>query len=88
MKVLLKAQQAMASNGQETEGGNDTTVDDDDDPQVSYMMSAMARMCKLMGASFVPYLPMVMPSVLKVRFITGHELLALISYTRSKFQQS
>jgi len=36
-----------------------------DDPQISYMISAWARMCKIIGKEFVQYLPVVMPSVLK-----------------------
>lgn len=31
-----------------------------DDPQVSYMISAWARMCKIIGGGFVRYLPVVM----------------------------
>ncbi|KAF6021838.1 hypothetical protein EB796_019853 [Bugula neritina] len=37
----------------------------DDDPQVSYLISAWARMCKILGPEFEQYLPMVMPPVLK-----------------------
>ncbi|VDN60043.1 unnamed protein product [Dracunculus medinensis] len=35
-----------------------------DDPQTSYMISAWARICKILGESFAEYLPVVMPSVL------------------------
>ena len=38
---------------------------EDDDPQISYMISAWARMCKIIGKDFVQYLPVVMPPVLK-----------------------
>uniref|UniRef100_A0A914UJU1 TOG domain-containing protein n=1 Tax=Plectus sambesii TaxID=2011161 RepID=A0A914UJU1_9BILA len=38
---------------------------DADDPQVSYMISAWARICKLLGDQFAPYLPLVMPPVMK-----------------------
>ena len=38
---------------------------DDDDPQVSYMISAWARMCKILGKEFTQYLPLVMPPLLK-----------------------
>ncbi|XP_039251343.2 importin-5-like [Styela clava] len=38
---------------------------EDDDPQVSYMMSAWARMCKLLGQDFVQYLPIVMAPLMK-----------------------
>lgn len=37
----------------------------DDDPQVSYLISAWARICKIMGKRFEPYLPLVMGPVLK-----------------------
>lgn len=37
-----------------------------DDPQVSYMMSAWARVCTILGQDFVQYLPLVMPAVMKV----------------------
>lgn len=36
-----------------------------DDPQMSYLISAWARMCKIIGKEFVQYLPVVMPPVLK-----------------------
>ena len=39
---------------------------EDDDPQVSYMMSAWARMCKLLGSAFQQYLHVVMPPLMKV----------------------
>lgn len=38
---------------------------EDDDPQISYMISAWARMCKIIGKDFVQYLNVVMPPVLK-----------------------
>jgi len=41
----------------------------DDDPQVSYLISAWARMCKILGPEFEQYLPMVMPPVLKAASI-------------------
>ncbi|KAF2351074.1 Armadillo-type fold [Trinorchestia longiramus] len=37
----------------------------DDDPQVSYLISAWARVCKIMGTRFEPYLPLVMGPVMK-----------------------
>lgn len=37
----------------------------DDDPQIYYMISAWARMCKILGKEFQQYLPMVMGPVLK-----------------------
>ncbi|VVC88649.1 unnamed protein product [Leptidea sinapis] len=36
-----------------------------DDPQTSYLISAWARICKVMGASFARYLPMVMGPVMR-----------------------
>lgn len=36
-----------------------------DDPQISYLISAWARMCKIIGQEFVNYLSVVMPPVLK-----------------------
>ncbi|CAG0881849.1 unnamed protein product [Cyprideis torosa] len=36
-----------------------------DDPQLSYMFSAWARICKILGKGFEPYLPMVMPPVMR-----------------------
>ncbi|PVU97624.1 hypothetical protein BB561_000436 [Smittium simulii] len=40
-------------------------VVDDDDPQTSYLLAAWARLCKVMGQEFLPYLPTVMPPLLK-----------------------
>lgn len=37
----------------------------DDDPQISYMLAAWARMCEILGQDFMPYLPVVMPPLLK-----------------------
>lgn len=37
----------------------------DDDPQLSYLISAWARMCKILGKDFQQYLPIVMGPVLK-----------------------
>lgn len=36
-----------------------------DDPQISYMISAWARMCKIIGPGFVEYLPVVMGPLLQ-----------------------
>lgn len=52
MELLLKAQ---------AEGGELA----DDDPQVSYMISAWARICKVLGKQFEQYLPLVMGPVIK-----------------------
>lgn len=40
-------------------------ITDADDPQASYLSAAWARICKVMAAEFVPYLPAVMPALLK-----------------------
>ncbi|KAJ1735150.1 importin subunit beta-3 [Coemansia sp. Benny D160-2] len=40
------------------------SVTDADDPQASYLQSAWARLCKLMGADFAPILPVVMPPLI------------------------
>nr|CAB3256613.1 importin-5 [Phallusia mammillata] len=42
---------------------------EDDDPQISYMISAWARMCKLLGQKFVSYLPVVMGPLMKAASI-------------------
>jgi len=52
MQLLLKTQTEM----EEMEA---------DDPQISYLISAWARMCKIIGKDFVQYLGLVMPPVLK-----------------------
>jgi hypothetical protein len=38
---------------------------DADDPTHSYMLQAGARLCKALGPEFLPYLPLVMPPLLK-----------------------
>ena len=40
------------------------SIKDSDDPQSSYLLSAWARICKVMGQNFVPYLDIVMPPLL------------------------
>ncbi|KAL5476110.1 hypothetical protein EMCRGX_G026016 [Ephydatia muelleri] len=42
---------------------------DADDPQISYMISAWARMCKIIGSGFVQYLPVVMGPLLQAASI-------------------
>lgn len=37
----------------------------EDDPQTSYLISAWARMCKILGKQFEQYLPLVMPQVMR-----------------------
>ncbi|XP_054709669.1 importin-5-like [Uloborus diversus] len=41
----------------------------EDDPQLSYMIAAWARICKILGKAFEPYLPYVMQPVLKAAAI-------------------
>ncbi|KAL4220293.1 Importin-5 [Mactra antiquata] len=52
MQLLLKTQ-------------TDMTDLADDDPQISYMIAAWARMCKILGKDFEQYLPLVMGPVLR-----------------------
>ncbi|KAJ3335318.1 Importin-5, partial [Kappamyces sp. JEL0680] len=40
-------------------------VSDPDDPQSSYLLSAWARICKVLGVDFAPYLNVVLPPLLK-----------------------
>ena len=37
----------------------------DDDPQISYLIGAWTRICKILGKDFEQYLPIVMGPVLK-----------------------
>lgn len=37
---------------------------DPDDPQISYLLASWARICKVLCQDFVPYLEVVMPSLL------------------------
>jgi len=46
-----------------------STVMASDDPQQSYMISAWARICKLLGKDFEPFLPFVMPHVMQAASI-------------------
>ncbi|CAJ0587881.1 unnamed protein product, partial [Mesorhabditis spiculigera] len=36
-----------------------------DDPQTSYMISSWTRICKVLGPLFAPYLPIVMPAIMR-----------------------
>jgi hypothetical protein len=40
------------------------TATDADDPQISYLLASWARICKVLGQDFVPYLAVVMPPLL------------------------
>ncbi|KAM9198032.1 LOW QUALITY PROTEIN: importin-5-like [Dugong dugon] len=52
MQLLLKTQ-------------TDFSDMEDDDPQISYIISAWARMCKILGKEFQQYLPVVMGPLMK-----------------------
>ncbi|KAF9939192.1 hypothetical protein BGZ65_011271 [Modicella reniformis] len=41
-----------------------TSINEADDPQVSYLLASWARLCKVLGKDFVPYLDIVMPPLL------------------------
>ncbi|KAM9319984.1 importin-5 [Gastrophryne carolinensis] len=56
MQLLLKTQ-------------TDFSEMEDDDPQISYMISAWARMCKILGKEFQQYLPVVMGPLMKTASI-------------------
>ena len=46
-------------------GSIQSSITDEDDPQSSYLLSAWARVCKVMGDDFAPYLNLVLPPLLK-----------------------
>lgn len=46
-----------------------TSITDSDDPQSSYLLSAWARVCKVLGTDFAPYLNIVLPPLLKTAAI-------------------
>lgn len=37
-----------------------------DDPQLVYIIASWSRICKILGPEFQPYLPFVMPQILKI----------------------
>lgn len=41
-------------------------IKDDDDPQAQYLLHCWGRMCRVLGADFVPYLPGVMPPLMEL----------------------
>jgi hypothetical protein len=47
-------------------GNVQSGIVDDDDPQESYLLHCWGRMCRVLGQDFVPYLPAVMPPLLKL----------------------
>ncbi|VDD82167.1 unnamed protein product [Mesocestoides corti] len=63
MTLFMKTQTDTAAEGTGDASGEDEFADDD--PQVNYIITAWARICKLLGRSFEPFLPTVMPQVLR-----------------------
>ena len=47
-------------------GNVQASITDDDDPQESYLLHCWGRMCRVLGQDFVPYLPAVMPPLMKL----------------------
>lgn len=47
-------------------GNVQSTITDEDDPQESYLLHCWGRMCRVLGQDFVPYLPAVMPPLMKL----------------------
>jgi hypothetical protein len=43
-----------------------TSITDADDPQAQYLMHCWGRMCRVMGADFLPFLPNVMPPLVEL----------------------
>jgi len=41
-------------------------ITDPDDPQAQYLLHCWGRMCKILGADFIPYLPSVMPPLMEL----------------------
>jgi hypothetical protein len=46
------------------------TFEEEKDPEISYMISSWARMCKILGPEFALYLQYVMPNVMKAAEFT------------------
>jgi hypothetical protein len=46
------------------------SVTEADDVQTTYLLAAWARMCKMMGSDFLPYLPNIMPPLLQSAKLT------------------
>ncbi|KAL1301645.1 hypothetical protein AAFC00_005868 [Neodothiora populina] len=42
------------------------SITESDDPQASYLLHCWGRMCRILGADFLPYLPAVMPPLLEL----------------------
>lgn len=47
-------------------GNVQSGITDEDDPQESYLLHCWGRMCRVLGQDFVPYLPAVMPPLMKL----------------------
>lgn len=47
-------------------GNVQSGIVDEDDPQESYLLHCWGRMCRVLGSDFVPYLPAVMPPLMKL----------------------
>ena len=47
-------------------GSVQSNIVDDDDPQESYLLHCWGRMCRVLVQDFVPYLPAVMPPLMKL----------------------
>jgi len=47
-------------------GNVQSGIVDEDDPQESYLLHCWGRMCRVLGRDFVPYLPAVMPPLMKL----------------------
>ena len=47
-------------------GNVQSGIVDEDDPQESYLLHCWGRMCRVLGQDFVPYLPAVMPPLMKL----------------------
>jgi len=41
------------------------SIKESDDPQIPYLMAAWARICKILGKDFIPYLSIVIPPLLE-----------------------
>ena len=48
-----------------TQAASDAAQLDSDDPQISFMLQACGRICKCLGEQFQPYLPYVIPPLLR-----------------------
>ena len=56
---------AECQQGNKRRGSSQESNLDADDPRANYMLQAGARLCKCLGNEFIPYLGVVMPSLLR-----------------------